>query len=494
MASAHAADAAKGSAGIDPSLYNADLAPIKQKGRTWRAYNIFTLWASDVHSLGNYTFAMGLFALGLGAWQIMAAILFGAALLFVLLNLAGFMGVRTGVPFPVMSRISFGIRGAQIPALIRGGVAIVWFGIQTYLAAGVGSVLVIAVFPGAATLTDYQLLGLDALGWLCFTVLWALQVLIAYYGMEVIRRYEAFAGPIILIAFVLLALWVLIDSGLHITFTPPDALTGAAMWAQIFGGGALWVAIYATFVLNFCDFTRSAVSKRAVVKGNLWGIPLNMAFFATIVIILTGGRLSIDGQVVTTAEDVVTHIPNTALLVLMCLGLLTLTVAVNLIANFVAPSYALTNLAPKKLNFRRAALLSGIIGFVILPWNLYNSPIVITYFLGGLGTVLGPVFGIVMADYWLVRRQRINVPELYTTKPDGDYYYRAGVNPRAIVAMVPAAAIALVFAFTPGLHAIGQFSWFIAAAIGAIVYYFVADRSRPFTDVNGEPIAVAVKH
>lgn len=480
--------------GVDGSLYNTDLAPSRREGRTWRAYNIFTLWANDVHSLGNYAFGMGLFAIGLGAWQILLAIMFGALLLFVLLSLSGIMGVKTGVPFPVMSRISFGIRGAQIPALIRGGVAIVWFGIQTYLASGVASVLLIAVSPGMAEMTTTKFLGLDTLSWICFTVLWALQVLIACYGMEVIRKYEAFAGPVILVAFVLLAAWVLVDSGFSIAWAPPNALTGAAMWGQILGGGALWVAIYGTFVLNFCDFTRGAVNNRAVVLGNLWGIPINMLFFGTIVVILTGGRLAIDGQVVQTANEVVAHIPNTFLLVLMCVALLTLTVAVNLIANFVAPSFALTNLAPRKLNFRRAALISGVIGFVILPWNLYDSPVVINYFLGGLGAFLGPLFGIVMADYWLLRKAKINVPDLYTTNPDGDYYYRRGVNPRAVAAMVPSVIIALLFAFVPALHVASNFSWFIAAGAGALIYYLVADRHRRIIDVDGETIAVSIKH
>ena len=159
-------------AGVDPGLYNQDLAPTKKEGRTWSAYNIFALWANDVNSLGNYSFAIGLFALGLGTWQILAALGFGAAFLFVLLTLSGYMGIKTGVPFPVMSRISFGTRGAQIPALIRGGVAIVWFGIQTYLASLVCNVLLIALFPSLEPLSQQDFLGLSVLGWISFSVLW----------------------------------------------------------------------------------------------------------------------------------------------------------------------------------------------------------------------------------------------------------------------------------------------------------------------------------
>ena len=156
---------------ISERLYNQDLAPTKRAGRRWSAYNIFTLWANDVHSLGNYAFAIGLFALGLGAWQILLSFLFGAAFLFLLLSLSGFMGEKLGVPFPVMSRIAFGIRGAQLAGVLRGGVAIVWFGIQTYLASVVLRVLLIALMPGLASLDQNSILGLSTLGWIAFVAL-----------------------------------------------------------------------------------------------------------------------------------------------------------------------------------------------------------------------------------------------------------------------------------------------------------------------------------
>lgn len=481
-------------AGVSANLYNQDLAPSKQAGRTWSAYNIFALWANDVHSLGNYSFAIGLFALGLGAWQILTALMFGAVFLFVLLTLSGFMGIKTGVPFPVMSRVSFGIRGAQIPALIRGGVAIVWFGIQTYLASMVLDVLLIAAMPSLEPLAHVNMLGLSQLGWISFAILWVIQVIIACYGMEAVRKYEAFAGPVILVTFIALALWMYLEAGGNVQWTPPNPLTGGAMWVQILGGASLWVAIYGTFVLNFCDFTRGAQSKRAVVLGNFWGLPINMLIFGLAAVIMTGGQLSIDGTMISSPTDIVQHIPNKFVLVLASLSLLVLTIGVNLMANFVAPSFALANLMPKHLNFRRAAVVSGILGFVILPWNLYSSPIVIVYFLGGLGAFLGPLFGIVMADYWLLRDQKIDVPALYKEDPAGPYYYQNGINPAAIKALVPSALISLVFAFLPSLHAWSNFSWFIAAGLGALFYYLIAPKGLTYTDRDGESIAVATTH
>ena len=208
-------------AGISPRLYNSDLAPTTREGRHWSAYSIFSLWANDVHSLGNYAFAIGLFALGLSGGAILGALAFGALFLFLLLTFSGFMGEKTGVPFPVMSRIAFGIRGAQIPALIRGAVAIAWFGIQTYLASVVFRIMVVAIFPGAAALDENNILGLSTLGWISFVLLWVLQLVIVSFGMEMIRKYEAFAGPVILVTMAALAIWMFMQAGGSIAWTTP---------------------------------------------------------------------------------------------------------------------------------------------------------------------------------------------------------------------------------------------------------------------------------
>ncbi|GAB3182920.1 NCS1 family nucleobase:cation symporter-1 [Nesterenkonia halophila] len=480
--------------GLSAGLYNHDLAPTQREGRTWRAYSIFTLWANDVHSLGNYSFAIGLFALGLGGWQILLALVLGGLFLFVLLNLSGLMGEKTGVPFPVMSRIAFGTRGAQIPALIRGAVAIAWFGIQTYLASVVFRIMIVALIPAAAALDENSFLGLSTLGWISFLVLWAVQLVIVSYGMEMIRKYEAFAGPVILVTMATLAIWMFFQAGGSIAWSTPDSKTGADMWTSIFGGAALWVSIYGTFMLNFCDFTRGASSKGAIVRGNFFGIPINTLLFGGIVVVLAGSQFRINGTIIEAPADIIQTVPNTFFLIMACLALMILTVAVNLMANFVAPIYSLSNLFPKVLDFKRAGLVSGIIGLIILPWNMYNSPLVITYFLGGLGALLGPLVGIIMADYWLVRRARINIPDLYRNYPQTTYFYQQGMNPRALAALAPSAAIALLAAFLPAFSAVSSFSWFIGAGIGAVAYLLVADRRWPAVDVPGEEIAVPNTH
>lgn len=474
---------------LSPRLYNRDLAPTQREGRPWKAYNVFALWANDVHSLGNYAFAIGLFALGLGAWQIMLAFLIGSLLIFLLLTLSGFIGEKTGVPFPVLSRVAFGLKGAQVSAILRGGVAIVWFGIQTYLASHVFRVLILALVPSWKPFDETSFLGLSGLGWVTFLILWVIQVVIVSYGMATVRRYVALAGPIILTTMLAIAIWMFIRAGGSIAVSINSPLTGGAMWREILTAAALWTVIYGTFVLNFCDFTRSVRSKAAIVKGNIVGIPLNMLFFAAIVVVLTGTQYKINGHIITDPSDVVQAIPVLGLLILAGLPLIVLTIAVNLMANFVAPIYMLVNLFPQHLNFRRAGLVSALIGLVILPWNLYDSPVVINYFLGGLGAILGPVFGVIMVDYWVYRRAHVNIPDLYTNGT-GDYWYRSGVNVRAFAALVPAGVIAVVIALVPVFSAVSGFSWFIGAILAAVLYYVLADRSHTPRDVSGEAIAV----
>ncbi|MDA3629908.1 NCS1 family nucleobase:cation symporter-1 [Saccharopolyspora oryzae] len=474
-------------------LYTYDLAPTQKEGRRWGAYNVFTLWGNDVHSLGNYAFAIGLFAIGLNVWGILAAFLLASLLLFLLLTLSGYMGHKTGVPFPVMSRIAFGTKGAQIPAAVRGLVAIAWFGIQTYLASEVLSTLLVAMFPSLESLKAQSVLGLPLLGWITFLSLWVVQVLIASYGMHVIRRYMAIAAPTTLITMLALAIWMFIRAGGSISLSTSQPLVGTDMWLHVLEGAALWVVIYGTFVLNFCDFTRSAKSRQSIIRGNLIGIPVNMLFFAVIVVVLSGAQFKLDGKIITSPTDIVQTIPNMVLLAAASIALIVLTIAVNLLANFVAPIYVLVNLFPRHLNFRRAALVSAIIGLIILPWNLYNSPVVVNYFLGGLGALLGPLFGVIMADYWLIRRTRVNVPELYSEDENGEYHYRGGYNPKAVGAFIPAAAIAVIVALVPVFGAASGFSWFIGAILGAIIYAVIADRKPDATDVDGESIAVAAE-
>lgn len=475
---------------VSPSLYSLDLAPTERLGRRHTARTYFTFWANDVHGLGNYAFAVGLFSLGLGGWQILAALAVGAVLLGALLGLSGFMGQKTGVPFPVMTRTSFGIRGARLASLLCGAVTVAWFGIQTFLASVVLRVVLVAMVPSLHGLDTNSILGLSTLGWAAFVVLWIVQLVIVSFGMEIIRKLEVFAGPVILLTMVLLAGWVFIQAKGAIQWTGTRGLEGGMMWRTIFAGGALWVAMYGTFLVSFCDIARSAASRRSLVRGNFWGIAINMLLFGAIVVILAGGQYKVNGTIIEAPSDIVKNIPNTAFLVLACLLILILAIAANVTTNVVGPAKTLTNFFPRHLDSRKATWVAGTIGVVITPWNLYTSPLVIVSFLGVLGALLGPLFGVMMADYWLLRRGKVNVPELYSESPAGAYFYRKGVNPKAMIALIAASAAAIPIACVPVFEAAAPFAWFVGAALGALAYWLMTDRKQRFDDVGNEAIAV----
>ncbi|MBK1819582.1 NCS1 family nucleobase:cation symporter-1 [Burkholderia orbicola] len=487
----HRTDPAARDPALSPRLHNPDLAPTQAEGRTWGRYSIFALWTNDVHNIANYSFAIGLFALGLSGWQMLASLAIGAVLVYGFMNLTGYMGQKTGVPFPVISRMSFGIYGAMLPAMIRAVIAIAWFGIQTYLASVVLRVLLTAIWPGLAAFDQNAIFGLSTLGWITFVAIWLMQIGILTYGMEMVRKYEGLAGPVILVTTLSLAAWMFSRTGGHLAMSIGKPMTGLKMWTEIFAGGSLWLAIYGTLVLNFCDFARSSPSPKTVRVGNFWGLPVNILVFATISFVLAGAQFKLNGHIIHSPTEIIATVPNKLFLVLGCLAFLIVTVAVNIMANFVAPAFVLTSLAPHRLSFRRAGLISATIAVLILPWNLYNSPIVIVYFLSGLGALLGPLYGIITVDYWLVRKQRVNVPDLYTEAPSGAYFYTRGVNRKALAALVPSALISITLAVVPAFSAMTPFSWLLGAAIAGSVYWLLADRKRIYEARSGEHIAVA---
>ena len=469
-------------AGYSDRLYNEDLAPAKE--RRWGSYSIFALWMSDVHNLGNYTFAAGLFVIGLSAWQVLVSLLIGFTIIYIGMNWMEYAGQRTGVPFPVCSRLSFGVWGANIPALIRAIIAIAWYGIQTYLASVAVNVLLLKLAPGLAPLNESSFLGLSALGWISFVALWFVQLVILTRGIETVRRYQDWAGPVIWVVMLVLAVWLFVQAG-GISMTKSIKPLSTAETIRTMGAGAvLTIATYATLMLNFCDFSRFTPSNRAIRVGNLLGLPINGTAFAVVAAIVTAGTIQVFGRAITDPAEIIAQVPNPVVLIVGALLFATATIGVNIVANFVSPAYDLANVWPKHINFQRGGMISAVVAVLVLPWNLYSNPLVVNYFLGGLGAILGPLFGIMMVDYYFVRRSRVVIGDLYRANPTGAYYYRRGVNPYALWIFLPTAAISAVVALLPALSPAAPFSWFVGAGLAAIGYYF-AMRGHPSLAVEG---------
>ncbi|CAM2170985.1 Allantoin permease [Paraburkholderia sacchari] len=457
---------------LDPTgrLYNDDLAPATE--RKWTSYSFFAVWMSAIHNIGTYTFVAGLFVLGMTGWQVLASILIGTGILFFGMNWAGRMGQQTGVPFPVMARLSFGIWGANVPALIRAIIAICWYGIQTYLASTAVVVLLLRINPGLQHLEDQSLLGLSYLGWICFVSLWVMQLLVITRGMEAVRRFQDWAGPIVWVVMLTMAVWLFAMADWHLPMNlSVKPLSGSGVVQGILTGAFLLVSTYATMLLNYCDFTRFAKSERAVIVGNFWGIPINFAAFAAISITMTVGTVVVFGKAITDPALILARVPNTFVLVVGALMFIVATIGVNVVLNFVSPAYDLANVWPKRITFRRGGIISAVLALVVMPWNLYSNPVVVNYFLGGLGAFLGPLFGIMAADYFLIRRGVVKLEDLYRSDENGEYFYRNGVNPKALAVFVPTAGAAVAVALLPALSAIAAFAWPIGFVAAGVAYF-----------------------
>ncbi|MFL9880158.1 NCS1 family nucleobase:cation symporter-1 [Herbaspirillum rhizosphaerae] len=457
-------------------LANADLAPLKKQ--TWGAYNIFAFWMSDVHSVGGYVFAGSLFALGLSSWQVLLSLLIGITFVNFFCNLIARPSQASGVPYPVISRASFGVLGANIPAAIRGLIAVAWYGIQTYLASSAFIVVALKFFPALAIYADVHVhgfLGLSMLGWVGFLLLWLLQALVFWNGMEAIKKFIDFAGPAVYAVMFILAGWMVYKAGWqniglnlgHVKYSGWDALP--VMLTAI----ALVVSYFSGPMLNFGDFSRYCHTFGDVKRGNFWGLPVNFLAFSVITVITTSATLPLFGQLITDPVETVARIDNTTAVVLGALTFLIATIGINIVANFVSAAFDFSNVAPKRISWRTGGMLAAVASIFITPWNLFNNPAVIHYTLDILGSLIGPLYGILIADYYLVQRREIIVDDLYTMRTEGRYWYQGGVNYHAVKALVFAALLAISCVMIPQLRMLADFSWFIGLFVGAGSYIFL---------------------
>ncbi|MCD9123660.1 MULTISPECIES: NCS1 family nucleobase:cation symporter-1 [Cupriavidus] len=466
----------------DERLTNEDLAPLKKQ--TWSTYNIFAFWMSDVHSVGGYITAGSLFALGLTSWQVLVALLVGIVIVQFFCNLVAKPSQVTGTPYPVICRASFGVLGANIPAVIRGLIAVAWYGIQTYLASSAFLVLALHFFPSLAPYADVKLhgfAGLSTLGWAAFMTLWVLQALVFWTGMETIRKFIDWAGPAVYVVMILLAIWLVNKAGWsNVSFTlsfvkysgweaVPVMLTAIALVVSYFSGP----------MLNFGDFSRYAKNFGAVRKGNFWGLPINFLGFSLLTVITTSATLPVFGKLITDPVETVSHIDSTFAMVLGALTFMTATIGINIVANFVSPAFDFSNVSPKHISWRTGGMIAAVGSIFITPWNLYNNPQVIHYTLDVLGAFIGPLFGILISDYYLVRRQQVDVDDLYTMRPQGKYWYTRGYNPVAIATMIPAAIIPILCVVVPAWQGLANYSWFIGMGIALVLYRVLARRMMP---------------
>ncbi|MDE1184091.1 NCS1 family nucleobase:cation symporter-1 [Paraburkholderia sp.] len=454
-------------------LYNEDLAPLREQN--WSAYNIFAFWMSDVHSVGGYVFAGSLFALGLTSWQVLIALLVGIGIVNVLCNLISKPSQQSGVPYPVACRATFGVLGANVPAVIRGLIAVAWYGIQTYLASSALVIVLLKFIPQLMPYADVHLhgfMGLSTVGWAGFMLLWVLQAFVFWHGMETIKKFIDFAGPAVYVVMFILAGYMVYRAGWrNIGLNLGEVkYHGAQVVPVMITAIALVVSYFSGPMLNFGDFSRYGKSAASVRRGNFWGLPVNFLAFSLVTVITTSATLPVFGQLITDPVETVGRIDYPVAVILGALTFTIATIGINIVANFVSPAFDFSNVAPRLISWRAGGMLAAVASIFITPWNLFNNPAVIHYTLDVLGSFIGPLYGILIVDYYLVKRQKVVLDDLYTVSEHGAYWYRNGVNYKAVGALLPAAVIAVVCVMTPSLNALANFSWFIGALLGGAFY------------------------
>jgi len=465
--------------GYHPDLTNEDLAPLKEQ--TWGAYNIFAFWMSDVHSVGGYVTAGSLFSLGLVGWQVLIALLVGIMIVQLFCNLVAKPSQVTGTPYPVICRAPFGVKGANIPAIIRGLIAVAWYGIQTYLASSAFMVVALKFFPSLAPYADvgqHGFVGLSALGWACFMFLWVLQAIVFWRGMEAIRVFIDWAGPAVYVVMIVLAVYLIAKAGIaNIGLTLGEVkYSGWDALPVMINAIALVVSYFSGPMLNFGDFSRYGKSFGAVKTGNFWGLPVNFLGFSVLTVVTTSATLPVFGHMITDPVETVSKIDSTFAVVLGALTFMIATIGINIVANFVSPAFDFSNVAPQRISWRMGGMIAAVGSVFITPWNLYDNPQVIHYTLDILGAFIGPLFGILIADFYMVKKQQIVVDDLYTLSENGRYWYEGGYNRNAILAIIPSALVPAICALVPSLSVLANFTWFIGVGLGYGTYNYLMLR------------------
>jgi len=458
-----------------PRLWNEDLAPLTV--RTWGVYSMFAFWMTDVHSVGGYTTSGSLFMMGISCWQVMLAHLVGILFVMALCNLSAKPSVVTGTPFPVMARMAFGVYGANIPACIRGIQSIPYYGINTWLASNSLVIPILKIFPGLepyADDTNFAFLGLSAVGWGSFAFMWVLQALLFMRGIDSIRNFIDLAGPAVYVVMVAMTIWLLVKAGgVSFEIDPKymkEPKEGVESVLATVGATATITAFFAGPMLNFGDFSRYCTSYAVLKRGNLLGCPLNFLFFAVLVVLSTAATPKVFGEIIDDPVKIVSKMDNFWVSVVGALTFSISTMGLNIIANFLSPCFDFSNAAPEYISMNMGGAIAAVGSIFCLPWKLYGNSDVIHSTLGALGSFIGPLMGIYLAEFYVVSKQHVELDDLFILGPKGKYWYKNGFNPAGLGALVPSVVFPLCCVLLPSLKALNDYAYFIGTGMGFSLY------------------------
>lgn len=483
-------------------LWNKDLAPTTIKQRTWSTWNIAALWIGMSVVITTYTLAGGFIEAGMNWWQAMVTILLGNTIVLIPMILNAHAGTKYGVSFPVLCRAAFGTRGANVPAILRAIVACGWFGIQTWIGGTAIDALFSVISPTWANLLGgATVLGVAIHTWIAFFLFWGIQVLIILKGIEGIKKLETWSAPLLLGGGLILLIWASWRAGgLSRVLTESAALQKQQnnFWRIFPASLTASVGYWATLSLNIPDFTRYAHSQRSQMLGQALGLPLTMTAFAFIGVAVTSATLIIYGEAIPNPVDLMARFDSVAIILFATLVIFSAQLTTNMAANVVSPSNDFSNLNPKKISYVTGGLITAVIGILMMPWKLMASmgAYIFTWLIGYSG-LMGAIAGILICDYWVLRKQRLSLPDLFTT--NGIYSYSNGVNWRAMIALIlavgPVVPGFLRAASTPGgqiaqpnfWDTLYTYAWFVTFALGFVIYYVLMKSKAQSPTPDLEP-------
>jgi NCS1 family nucleobase:cation symporter-1 len=464
-----------------PVIKNDYLAPVRKDEKTWKWFEVFNIWANDIQSLFGYTLVASLFiAYGVTGWTAFAGLIVAGVLVMFLVNISGKAGVDYGIPYPVLARASMGTQGAKLPAMLRAIVAVFWFGVQTYFASTALNLLIVTL-TGSAGGESY--LGMTGLGWLSFLIVWALQMVIFSRGMDWVGKFLNLAGPFVYAVMIglLIVLWNKADgqllSAANSIFRHEDATFSSEFKGFIAIVGTM-VAYFSAVMINFSDFSRYVKDHKSMKFGNLLGLPLNMIIFSALALLITAGAAVVYGEQLTNPTEIVERADSALLSVIAAVTFFAATVGINLVANFIPAVNGIANLAPKSMSFQKAGFITS--GFALIIgalWTSFISQVGIGAFVNTLGATLAPLYGIMIVDYYFVRKQKLDLNGLYDESEKSVYFYAKGWNNTAIIAFVVGAIFSVSTVWVDALSVLSGYAWILGALLGAIVYRVLTKKS-----------------
>jgi NCS1 family nucleobase:cation symporter-1 len=468
-------------------LYNSDLAPVPIEKRNWTTYNYAALWVSMAHCIPTYMLASGLISAGMNWWQALFTILLGNSIVLVPILLNSHPGTKYGIPFPVFARASYGTYGSNLPALMRALVACGWFGINAWIGGEALHTFFSALIPGWDTLMGGAVGGYTVARWLSFLLFWGLNIYIIYRGMDLLRKVENWAAPFVLIMTALLLGWMLWQAGgVGSLLSAPGKFNSLSDFLPVFIPSlTAMVGFWATLSLNMPDFTRFGRSQREQAIGQTVALPTTMTIFAAMSVMITSAALVVYSHLPVEQKNqlwdpmkLVGHFGQLWVIAISMFTVVVATLAVNIAANVVSPANDFANAFPKLISFRTGGLITGIIGILMQPWRLLSNPDrYINGWLVGYSGGMSAIAGVLIIDYWVVRKKRLVLPDLY--RKQGVYTYAGGWNWRAVAATLIGCFFAWIGVFVPTLRMLYDAAWFVGFAVSAVAYLALMKMAPP---------------